>query len=104
MRGTGVAGPCSQILVDSRLSDDDEFDSKDDRILLTAGSATAAGVGDEGVVVSTWPVAAAVEDDDEKSERAFLTTDGLPRAGLTVDGNFFASLDDVDVIVVVVVV
>lgn len=62
--------------------DDEELDSKDERILemdavppVTVGSATDLGVSDDDPSnESEW-----------NRERAFLTTDGLPSTGLAID-------------------
>ena len=61
--------------------DEEELDSKDERILemdavppVTVGSATVLGVSDDPSNESEW-----------NRERAFLTTDGLPSTGLAID-------------------
>lgn len=71
----------SLLIVDVLVVDDEELDSKDERILemdavppVTVGSATVLGVSDDPSNESEW-----------NSERAFLTTDGLPSTGLAID-------------------
>lgn len=71
----------SLLIVDVLVVVDEELDSKDERILemdavppVTVGSATVLGVSDDPSNESEW-----------NSERAFLTTDGLPSTGLAID-------------------